>query len=132
MTFLRGCAVKRGPFFLPVNHQRHFARYAEDKNKLSMKFINLEYIKEHSRIDFDCEDSLLELYGEAAEETILNICNRSLDDIMQVYGRVPSPLKQAAIMLVDVSYNHRSPVEPNSISNVPYSFDLLIKPYMRL
>ena len=50
-----------------------------------MKFINLEYIKEHSRIDFDCEDSLLELYGEAAEETILNICNRSLDDIMQVY-----------------------------------------------
>ena len=97
-----------------------------------MKWLTLDWIKKHSRIDFDCEDSLLELYGEAAEETILNICNRSLDDIMQVYGRVPSPLKQAAIMLVDVSYNHRSPVEPNSISNVPYSFDILVKPYMRL
>ena len=31
-----------------------------------MKWLTIEYIKQHSRIDYDCEDELLELYGEAA------------------------------------------------------------------
>ena len=31
-----------------------------------MEYLTLEYIKQHSRIDFDCEDDLLELYGSSA------------------------------------------------------------------
>ena len=38
-----------------------------------MKWLTLDWIKQHSRIDFDCEDDLLELYGEAAEEAVLNV-----------------------------------------------------------
>ena len=35
-----------------------------------MKYITLNDIKAHCRIDLDAEDILLNLYGEAAEETV--------------------------------------------------------------
>ena len=97
-----------------------------------MKFLSLEFIKRHSRIDFDCEDELLEAYGDSAEETVLNLLNRTFEDIIEVYGQVPAPIKHASLMLVDQSYTHRSPVSPQNMYHVPYSFDLLIKPYMKL
>lgn len=97
-----------------------------------MKWTTIEYIKEHSRIDYNDEDSLLEIYANAAEDTILNICNRTYEDIISVYGRIPAPIKQATLMLVENSFMQRSPVSMQNLYHVPYSFDLLIKPYMRL
>ena len=97
-----------------------------------MKYLSLELIKSHSRIEYDCEDALLELYGEAAEETVLNITGRSYDDFLSEYGEVPKAVVQASLMLVDVSYSQRSPVGVQQMHAVPYTFDLLIKPYMKL
>ena len=97
-----------------------------------MKWLTLDYIKEHSRIDYDIEDSLLTLYGNAAEAMVLNICSRSYEDILECYGEVPAPLYQAALMLVDLSYQQRSPISMQNLYTVPYTFDFLIKPYMRL
>lgn len=97
-----------------------------------MIWLNICYIKEHSRIDFDCEDSLLELYGTVAEDTILKLINRTYDDLINEYGYVPPALIQASLMLVDVSYTYRSPVTPTNLSVVPYTFDILLKPYMKL
>ena len=112
---------------------RHCRRFSEDKRK-DMKWLTLERIKQQCRIeqDFTEEDSLLEMYGESAEEVLLNHLNRSYEDIMQIYGRIPAPLVHASLMLVDVSYQHRSPVSPQNMSIVPYTFDILVKPYMRL
>ena len=56
-----------------------------------MKWLTLEWIKKHSRIDYDCEDGLLEMYGDSAEDTVLNICNRTYDDLVEVYGHIPAP-----------------------------------------
>ena len=97
-----------------------------------MKFLTLDYIKAHSRIDFDCEDALLELYGNAAEETLLNVCNRTYADIIEEYGDTPAPLYHAALMLVDVGYQHRNPDSTVPLYLVPYTFDILVKPYMHL
>lgn len=97
-----------------------------------MKWLTLDYIKQHSRIEYDCEDELLTLYGEAAEETILNICSRTYEDLKGNNTTVPSAIIQASLMLVDLSYQQRSPVSPVSMYAVPYTFDLLIKPYMKL
>ena len=99
-----------------------------------MKWLTLERIKQQCRIEQDSteEDSLLEIYGESAEEVLLNHLNRSYEDIMEVYGRIPAPLIHASLMLVDTSYIHRSPVSPQNMSIVPYTFDILTKPYMRL
>ena len=100
-----------------------------------MKYLTFEQIKAQLRLDdeqAELEKDLLEDYGEAAEDTVLNICNRTLEDIFEQYGKVPAPLRRATLMLVDNSYKERSPISPQNMSSVPYAFVLLIKPYMRL
>ena len=97
-----------------------------------MKFLTLDYIKQHSRIDWSEEDTLLDEYGKAAEDTVLNLLNRDYQDLLYQYGEVPAPLVQAAMLLVGQSYQHREPSSAQNMSAVPYAFDLLIKPYMRL
>lgn len=99
-----------------------------------MMWLDLALIKAHSRIEYDCENELLELYGNAAEETVLNICSRTEEELkaMGKDGKVPSAIVQASLMLVDHSYQQRSPVSPINMSSVPYTFDVLIKPYMKL
>ena len=99
-----------------------------------MKWLTSTRIKQQLRIeaDFTDEDDLLEMYGESAENTVLNALGRSYEDIMESYGKVPTPIMHAALMLVDTWYQHRSPVESVNMSIVPYTFDLLLKPYMRL
>lgn len=96
-----------------------------------MKWLTLDWIKKHSRVDFDCENDLLELYGEAAEELVLNIINRSYTDVMETYGEVPKPLYVAALMQVEASYLHRSAVSMQNLYDVQ-GFDIMVKPYMRL
>jgi hypothetical protein len=97
-----------------------------------MKWLTIDFIKQHSRIDI-CDDvELLELYGNSAEETVLNICNRSLEDLIEQYGEVPSPLYQAALMLVDIGYQHRTPASAQQMHAVPYAFDMMVKPYIKL
>ena len=103
-----------------------------------MKYLTIQYIKEHSRIDYDCEDAVLELYGESAEETIAQYLNRGnsvekcVESLKEQYGAVPASVIHAALMLVDVSYTYRSPINPSNLSLVPYTFDVLVKPYMIL
>lgn len=97
-----------------------------------MKFLTLDWIKAHSRIDFDIEDELLTLYGASAEDTLLNLIGRSYTEVLEQYGEVPVPLMQCALMLVEASYTVRTPASAMTLYAVPYSFDLLIKPYMKL
>ena len=96
-----------------------------------MKWLTLEWIKKHSRIDFDCEDDLLELYGEAAEEAVLNIINRSYTEVIEQWGEVPKGLYVAALMQVEASYDHRSAVSQQQLYDVP-GFSIHVKPYIKL
>ena len=107
-----------------------------------MKWLTIEYIKTHSRIDYDCEDSLLELYGAAAEQTVLNVINRSYDELLEKFGTtspsdptkklVPAPIIQASLMIVDNSYQFRAASSPQNTYATLYGVDALIKPYMKL
>ena len=105
-----------------------------------MKFLTLKEIKAQCRIeeDFTLEDTLLESYGDAAEETVTQYLGRgkTVDDMIasltEEYGGIPKSVVNAAKMLVDTWYQHRSPASQVSICIVPYTFDLLIKPYMKL
>ena len=99
-----------------------------------MKFLTFDLIKAQLRLDdlqATDEHDLLELYGDAAEEMVLNTCNRTMEDIVEQYGMVPKALVQAGLMLVAQSYQHREPVSPQNLYSVP-AFDMLMKPYMRL
>lgn len=103
-----------------------------------MKFLTIDYIKQHSRIDFDCEDQLLELYGDSAELTLAQLLNRGkkVDDMIasltEEYGELPATLYRAALMLVDESYNHRSATSPTPKIVKPHGFDIIVKPLMKL
>ena len=97
-----------------------------------MKYLTLEYIKAHSRIDYDCENDLIEKYGSAAEMAILNLIGQTYDELIDTYGEVPDPIMHATFELTDNLILHRSPGEQVSISIVPYNFDLMLKHYIRL
>ena len=98
-----------------------------------MKWLTLERIKQQCRIeqDFTEEDSLLEGYGASAEAAILELLNRSYDDLYDVYGHIPAPVVHASLMLVDSSYQHRGKDTVQAL-NSNATFALLLKPYMRL
>ena len=98
----------------------------------NLKWLTIADIKQQLRIDFDCEDALLQLYGVAAEDTVLNYIGRSYDEVMETYGEIPATLRQATLMLCDNSYQHRSPASPTNMYYVMYGFDMLVKPYMKL
>ena len=100
-----------------------------------MKWLTLDMIKKQLRIPLShtAEDDVLTLYGESAEETVLEWCNRTYEDFVEKYGVLPKNIVHASLMLVDISYQHRSPSSAQNLSIVPYgNIDVLIKPYMIL
>lgn len=99
-----------------------------------MKWLTLEQIKQQVRIEpgFTEENSLLEMYGNSAENTVLQYLNRTYYDMVLSYGGIPDDVVHATLMLVDASYQHRSPASIQNMYYVLYGFDAKIKPYMRL
>ena len=102
-----------------------------DKNAKYMKWLTLKLIKQQSRIENDYEDDLLTLYGEAAEETVLDDIDLTFDEIMEQYGIFPKKLVLASLMLTDASYKYRTFATPAHLQNQG-TYDHLIKPYMTL
>ena len=100
-----------------------------------MKYLTFEQIKAQLRLDdeqAELERKLLEMYGDAAEDAVLTIIRRPLRNVKQVYGHVPKKLIQVTLLLVDEWYQHRATAEPGTLSPVPYAFDFMLKPMMRL
>lgn len=99
-----------------------------------MKWLTLDKIKAQLRIDqsFTLEDNILEMYGESAEDSVLDIIRRSYTEVIEKYGTVPTPLVHASLMLVDLSYKERGPVSSQNLYQVPYAIDMKLKPYMKL
>lgn len=99
-----------------------------------MNILTLDLIKQQCRIEPEMteEDSLLELYGNAAEETVLNYCNRTLESLYEEYGSIPAAITQGALLLVANSYKNREPASITNLYLVPYTFDALVKPFMIL
>ena len=98
-----------------------------------MKYLTLEYIKSHSRIDYDCENEIIDKYAAAAENSILRLLNRTIDDLMEANGgEVPDEVMVATMELTDNLIRHRSPIEQTALSVVPYNFDLMLSPHVAL
>jgi len=103
-----------------------------------MKYLSIGLIKQQLRLDEDCEDALLEMYGDSAEMTMAQYLNRGktademIASLKEEYGEIPAPIYHATLMMVDSSYQHRSPAEPTQMYYVMYGFDALVKPYIKL
>lgn len=98
-----------------------------------MKWLTLPEIKEQLRIeaDFTLEDQKLTMYGDSAEEVLMEVTRRTYDDFIDNYGKIPTPIREVSLMLVTVSYETGSAVSLQQFySN--QTFDMKVKPYMRL
>lgn len=107
-----------------------------DKSKI-MKWLTLEDIKKQLRIepDFTDDDALLIRYGDSAESVILNITGRTYEELKSMNrlgDDIPADIWEATVMLVTLSYEQRSPVSMQNMNAIPYSFDMKVKPYMKL
>lgn len=100
-----------------------------------MLWLTFEKIKAQLRLDdeqAEYEQDLLMAYGEAAEEAVLDLIRRSYLNVLLTFGGVPKKLEIVSLMLVDNLYKERAPSSTVNLSTVPYSFDLMLKPLMRL
>ena len=109
------------------------SRNAKLKSEMSitLKWLTLADIKAQCRIEPNdtLEDTLLTRYGAAAEQALLNACNRTYESLIEQYAEVPSDLYVAGLMLTTHLYEHRGPTSNVSLSVIPYMLDMFWKPY---
>ena len=106
-------------FFYAVNLWACFVRYAKDKTKYDMneqkdtglRWLSVQAIHDHCHIDFNCEDAELEQFGIAAEQAILNLTRRTFENFIDTYGRIPDPIFNASLLLVQSLYKNRDAEE---------------------
>ncbi len=101
-----------------------------------MKWMTIDYIKKHSRICDSAEDSLLELYAKSAEDVVLSILNRTYENLVEEFGTdeepVPAAVIHATLLIVDQSYEYRSPGSKDNLSRIDWNIDSMLAPYMKL
>ena len=99
-----------------------------------MKFLTFDQIKDQLRLDdtqAQLERSIITTHAEAAEDAVLNACNRTITEIFETYGKVPSGIVVAALLLTEDMYNHRGTITPTSVYHLP-AFDINVRPYVKL
>ena len=116
---------------------------------MALRVVTLEELKAQMREDFDGEDALITLYGEAAEDAVIGSTRRDIEELRRIgYEEkneelsdaeelpegnwFPSRLKVAILMLAAHAYRNREPVASIAQNSVPYAFDMYIKPYVKL
>lgn len=97
-----------------------------------LKWLSIDAIHTHCRIDFNCEDAELEQMGIAAEQAILDLTRRTYENFIDTYGRIPDPIFNASLLLVQNLYNNRDAGTAQQNYATLYGFDFLLKNYMVL
>lgn len=128
------------PFFYAVNLWACFVGYAKDKTKYDMneqkdtglRWLSVQAIHDHCHIDFNCEDAELEQFGIAAEQAILNLTRRTFENFIDTYGRIPDPIFNASLLLVQSLYKNRDAEEQRDSNEIAFGFSFMVKNYMVL
>ncbi len=103
-----------------------------EQKDTGLKWLNLDAIHAHCRIDFNCEDAELEQFGMAAEQAILDLTRRTYENFVDTYGRIPDPIFNASLLLVQSLYKNRDAEEQRDSKEIAFGFSLMVKNYMVL
>ena len=103
-----------------------------EQQDTGLKWLSLDAIHAHCHIDFNCEDAELEQMGITAEQAILDLTRRTYENFIDTYGRIPDPIFNASLLLVQNLYNNRDAADTQKKEASLYGFDLLLKNYMVL
>ena len=97
-----------------------------------LKWLTLDAIHQHCRIDFNCEDAELLQMGMAAEQSILDLTRRTFANIIDTYGRIPDPLFNASLLMVQSLYKNRDAEEQRDSKQIAFGLEGMVKNYMCL
>ena len=103
-----------------------------EQNETGLKWLSIEAIHAHCRIDFSCEDAELEQMGIAAEQAILDLTRRTYENFLDTYGRIPDPIFNATLLLVQSLYKNRDAEEQRDSKEIAFGFAFMVKNYMVL
>lgn len=95
--------------------------------------MDLERFKKRVRVDFDDMDDDLQATLDAAEEWVIRETHRSYEELCSMNGgEFPKSLEQAIIMLAAHWVNQVEAVGSNSLAEVPYSIQAILKTWRKL
>ena len=95
--------------------------------------VTIEDLKRQLRVDYEEEDDLIAMYGEAAENVVVKATNRSLEELKAIGdGALPLPIRVAILKMAAEMFTNRGITTQGNVSVVPYGFEALIKPYVKL
>jgi hypothetical protein len=97
-----------------------------------LRWLSIDAIHAHCRIDFNCEDAELEQMGITAEQAILDLTRRTYENFIDTYGRIPDPIFNASLLLVQSLYNNRDAEEQRDSKEIAFGFSFMVKNYMVL
>lgn len=97
-----------------------------------LKWLNLDAIHAHCRIDSNYEDAELEQYGKAAEQAIINVTRRTFENFIDTYGRIPDDIFVATLELVQDQYDNRNSSDSQQRHSAIYNFEMLVKNYVSI
>ena len=103
-----------------------------ETKETGLKWLNLDAIHQHCRIDFNCEDAELEQMAMTAEQAILDLTRRTYENFIDTYGRIPDPIFNASLLLVQNLYNNRDAEEQRDSKEIAFGFSFMVKNYMVL
>ena len=103
-----------------------------EQQDTGLKWLSIDAIHAHCRIDFNCEDAELEQMGITAEQAILDLTRRTFENFIDTYGRIPDPIFNATLLLVQSLYNNRDAEEQRDSKEIAFGFSFMVKNYMVL
>jgi hypothetical protein len=113
--------------------QRTKTKYDMNEQKdTGLRWLSVQAIHDHCRIDFNCEDAELEQFGMAAEQAILDLTRRTFKNFIDTYGRIPDPIFNASLLLVQSLYKNRDAEEQRDSNEIAFGFSFMVKNYMVL
>ena len=104
----------------------------DDKKKTGLKWLSIDAIHQHCRIDFNSGDAEIEQMGIAAEQAILDLTRRTYENFIDTYGRIPDPIFNATLLLVQSLYKNRDAEEQRDSKEIAFGFSFMVKNYMVL
>lgn len=94
----------------------------------------LEDLRKQLRLDDDDhgEDALLVAYGEAAEEWVFATIERTPEEVQQLYGGIPRPLRQSVLLLAADWFANREAGRSPSAGSIAAGLSFLLMPFKKL
>lgn len=96
---------------------------------MKLRFLTLDQIKAHLRIDGDEYDQELELYAESTEEEALSYMERTYESLIEDYGKVPAPIIKACLLRIGTAFKYHEDVTDRTLYRVPYAWEGILIRY---